>query len=342
MPFLGAISQQLSRFTALVIILAAAVTFIEPATFAWVTGDTQVIVLGIIMLAMGMTLGKEDYKVLAQRPLDIFIGSIIQYTIMPILAIGVSRLFDLSPGLTLGLVLVGTCPGGVSSNIMSYLAKGDIAFSVGMTTVSTIVAPLMTPLWLNYLVGQSVEMDGWAMFRFMLLVTLLPVAVGSMLNILFQNKRWFNDVRAIMPGVAVLAFACIVGGVAAVFGDQFLQSGLVVIIAIAVHNITGYVLGYYSGTLFGMSKPKKRTISIEVGVQNAGLATGLSTKFFPGNAESAVAAAVACIWHSISGTVLANGFAWWDKRKQAKADTMNSTEDESEQSVAQPLANQQL
>ncbi|MGP4848010.1 bile acid:sodium symporter family protein, partial [Marinobacter sp. 1Y8] len=176
MQFLKMISQQLSRFTALVIILAAAVTFIEPATFSWVTGDTQVIVLGVIMLAMGMTLGKEDYKVLAQRPLDIFIGSIIQYTIMPILAISVARLFDLSPGLTLGLVLVGTCPGGVSSNIMSYLAKGDVAFSVGMTTVSTIIAPLVTPLWLNYLVGQSVEMDGWGMFRFMLLVTLLPVA----------------------------------------------------------------------------------------------------------------------------------------------------------------------
>lgn len=337
MQFLRVISQQLSRFTALVIILAAAVTFIEPATFSWVTGDAQIIVLGVIMLAMGMTLGKEDYKVLAQRPLDIFIGSIIQYTIMPILAISVARLFDLSPGLTLGLVLVGTCPGGVSSNIMSYLAKGDVAFSVGMTTVSTIIAPLVTPLWLNYLVGQSVEMDGWGMFRFMLLVTLLPVAIGSMLNILFQNKHWFNDVRAVMPGVAVLAFAAIVGGVAAVFGDQFLQSGLVVILAIAVHNIVGYVLGYYSGALFGMSKPKKRTISIEVGVQNAGLTTGLSTKFFPGNAESAIAAAVACIWHSVSGSILANIFAWWDKRQEAKNPTVIETEETVE--LGKPIRN---
>ncbi|MDN6276012.1 bile acid:sodium symporter family protein [Psychrobacter sp.] len=323
MRFLGMISQQLSRFTALVIVLAAAVTFIEPATFSWVTGDTQIIVLGIIMLAMGMTLGKEDYQILARRPLDIFIGSVIQYTIMPLLAIGVARLFDLSAGLTLGLVLVGTCPGGVSSNIMSYLAKGDVAFSVGMTTVSTIIAPLATPLWLNYLVGQSVEMDGWGMLRFMLLVTLLPVAIGSMLNILFHNKHWFKDVRAVMPGIAVLAFACIVGGVAAVFGDQFLQSGLVVILAIAVHNIAGYVLGYYSGAFFGMSTPKKRTISIEVGVQNAGLATGLSTKFFPGNAESAIAAAVACIWHSVSGSVLANVYARWDKHQQKKAAAVN-------------------
>lgn len=315
MAFLATISQQLTRFTATVIILAAVIAFIEPATFAWVKGDAQVLVLGIIMLGMGMTLGKEDYLILAQRPLDIFIGAIAQYTIMPLLAIGIAKALGLSTGLTLGLVLVGTCPGGVSSNIMSFLAKGDVAFSVGMTTVSTIMAPVMTPLWMTYLVGQTVEMDGWGMFKFMLLVTLLPVVIGSGANILLHKKHWFGDIRAVMPGVAVLAFACIVGGVAAVHGHRFMDSALVMILAIAAHNIVGYVCGFYSGALVGMSTAKKRTLAIEVGVQNAGLATGLSAKFFPGNAESAVAAAVACVWHSVSGTVLGNLFAWWDKRR---------------------------
>ena len=295
MNFLTAVSQQMTRFIALIIVLASIIAFIEPATFSWVKGDTQVVVLGIIMLGMGMTLGKEDYQILAQRPLDIFIGAIAQYTIMPLLAIGIARAFDLSPGLTLGLVLVGTCPGGVSSNIMSFLAKGDVAFSVGMTTVSTVLAPVMTPLWMTYLVGQTVEMDGWGMFKFMLLVTLLP---------------------AVAVAVAVVAFACIVGGVAAVHGHRFAESAFVMVLAIAAHNIGGYILGYYSGALTGMNTAKKRTLAIEVGVQNAGLATGLSAKFFPGNAESAVAAAVACVWHSVSGTVLGNLFAWWDKRKQ--------------------------
>ena len=188
MNFLTAVSRQMTRFTALIIVLASIIAFIEPATFSWVKGDTQVVVLGIIMLGMGMTLGKEDYQILAQRPLDIFIGAIAQYTIMPLLAIGIARAFDLSPGLTLGLVLVGTCPGGVSSNIMSFLAKGDVAFSVGMTTVSTVLAPVMTPLWMTYLVGQTVEMDGWGMFKFMLLVTLLPVVIGSTANILLHKK----------------------------------------------------------------------------------------------------------------------------------------------------------
>lgn len=173
----------------------------------------------------------------------------------------------------------------------------------------------MTPLWMMYLVGQTVDMDGWAMFKFMLLVTLLPVMIGSVCNMLFEHKAWFAEVRAVMPGVAVLAFACIVGGVAAVHGHRFMESALVMVLAIAAHNIIGYILGYYSGALFGMNTAKKRTLAIEVGVQNAGLATGLSAKFFPTNAESAVATAVACVWHSVSGTVLGNLFAWWDKRK---------------------------
>lgn len=315
MSFPAAFSRQLTRFTAPVIILASIIAFIEPATFAWVKGDTQILVLGIIMLGMGMTLGKADYRILAQRPFDIFVGAVAQYTIMPLLAVGIAKAFNLSPGLTLGLVLVGTCPGGVSSNIMAFLAKGDVAFSVGMTTVSTLLAPVMTPLWMMYLVGQTIEMDGWAMFRFMLLVTLLPVVIGSVCNMLFEHKAWFAQVRAIMPGVAVLAFACIVGGVAAVHGHRFMESAFVMVLAIAAHNIAGYVLGYYSGALVGMNTAKKRTLAIEVGVQNAGLATGLSAKFFPTNAESAVATAVACVWHSVSGTVLGNLFAWWDKRK---------------------------
>lgn len=315
MGFLATISQQLTRYTAAVIILASIVALIEPATFSWVKGDTQILVLGIIMLGMGMTLGKEDYRILAQRPLDIFVGSVAQYTIMPLVAIAVAKALNLSPGLTLGLVLVGTCPGGVSSNIMTFLARGDVAFSVGMTTVSTLLAPVMTPLWMMYLVGETVDMDGWAMFKFMLLVTLLPVVIGSVCNMLFERKTWFADVRAVMPGVAVIAFACIVGGVAAVHGHRFMESAFVMVAAIAAHNIIGYVLGYYSGALFGMNTAKKRTLAIEVGVQNAGLATGLSAKFFPSNAESAVATAVACVWHSVSGTVLGNLFAWWDKRK---------------------------
>ncbi|MDD0823235.1 bile acid:sodium symporter family protein [Mannheimia sp. AT1] len=316
MNFLKKISQLLARNTALVIILTAIVTFFIPDLFTWVKGDAQVLTLGIIMLSMGMTLGKKDYQILVQRPLDIFIGTVAQYTIMPFIAITIAKAFDLSTGLTLGLVLVGSCPGGVASNIMSFLCKGDVAFSVGMTTVSTIIAPVMTPLLLNYLVGETIAMDGWAMFKFMLLVTILPVALGSFFNMFCHKARWFKDVQATTPGVAVIAFACIVGGVVAVHGERFLESGLVILVCVAIHNFIGYILGFSAGRLFGMTTAKKRTLSIEVGVQNAGLATGLSAKFFPTSAESIIACAVACVWHSVSGSVLANVYQWWDKKQQ--------------------------
>ncbi len=326
MSFMIQLSRLLARFTALFIILLAAITFYQPELFTWVKGDAQIVVLSLIMLSMGMTLGKQDYKILAQRPFDIFIGTVAQYTVMPFLAIFIADSFDLSPALTLGLVLVGSCPGGVASNIMTFLCKGDVAFSVGMTTVSTILAPVMTPLLLNYLLGQHVEMNGWAMFTFMLQVTVLPVVVGSVLNMTLHRKTWFRNIRELMPGVAVINFAFIVGGVVALYGDYFLQSGIIILLCIAFHNLIGYGLGYLAGKVFGMSLAKKKTISIEVGVQNAGLATGLSMKFFPAVPESAVVCAVACVWHSVAGTVYANFLLWLDKFRKKTAESPAATE----------------
>lgn len=314
MSFLIALSRLLAKYTALFIIAVAVLAYFVPQTCTFVKGTTQIVILGIIMLSMGMTLGRQDYRILAQRPFDIFVGAIAQFTIMPCLAYGISQLFNLSDGLTLGLVLVGCCPGGVSSNIMSFLCKGDVAFSVGMTTVSTLVAPIATPLLVNLLIGQRIAIDGWSMFVFMLMVTIVPVGIGSLCNIAFHKYDFFDKVRQVMPGVAVIGFALIVGGVISVFGKQFLESGLIIFACIFCHNALGYVLGYISARFFGMSKAKKRTLAIEVGVQNAGLATGLCAKFFPTTAEAAIASAVSCVWHSISGTILANLFTWFDKK----------------------------
>lgn len=317
MSLLIALSRLLSKYTALFIIAVAVLAYFVPETCTFVKGNTQVVILGIIMLSMGMTLGRQDYRILAARPLDIFIGAVAQFTIMPLIAITLARFFNLSDGLTLGLVLVGCCPGGVSSNIMSFLCKGDVAFSVGMTTVSTLVAPVATPLLVNMLIGQTIDLDLFSMFKFMLIVTVIPVAIGSLLNITFHKSATFTNIKQLMPGVAVIAFALIVGGVIAVHGKIFLTSGLVIFLCIFCHNALGYVLGFLAGKLFGMSTAKKRTLAIEVGVQNAGLATGLCNKFFPTSAEAAIASAVSCVWHSISGTILANIFAYFDKNKQA-------------------------
>jgi len=309
------ISQILSNNTSIFIIFIAIITFMVPELFLWVKGDIQALILGIIMLSMGMTLTIDDFKILVSRPLDILFGALAQYSIMPLIAFSLTRVFHLDPAIGVGLILVGCCPGGVSSNIMSFLCRGDVAFSVGMTTVTTLLAPIVTPILVLNLAGEAIDVDALGMFKSILLVTLLPVTIGFLLNYCFGKKATFADIRLIMPGVSVIGLACIVGGVVATNGSTFFTSGVVIFIAIFCHNALGYVLGFSIGKLLKMGKAKNRTIAIEVGMQNAGLATNLATKHFPTLPEAALVSAVSCVWHSISGTILANIFVKWDEYK---------------------------
>jgi len=203
---------------------------------------------------------------------------------------------------------VGCCPGGVSSNIMSFLCKGDVAFSVGMTTVSTLAAPFMTPLLMLWLAGESVDVDAVGMFKSILLVTIMPIALGYALNAIFEHRNGYREAMKVMPGVAVLGLACIVGGVVSAHGESIVKSGTLIFVGVFLHNSLGYVLGYLSGVAARFTQPKRRTISIEVGMQNAGLATVLAGKHFPAMPEAAVASAVSCVWHSVSGALLAGVF----------------------------------
>ncbi|MDO4462267.1 MAG: bile acid:sodium symporter family protein [Bacteroidia bacterium] len=314
LKFFQRLSQLLSSYTSLFIIFVAIITLFFPELFLWVKGYTQTIILGIIMLTMGLTLSTADFKILASRPLDILLGTIAQFTIMPLMAYAPTVLFGLSPDIAIGIILVGCCPGGVSSNIMSFLCKGDVAFSIGMTTVSTLLAPFVTPLLVLLLAGQSVDVDTYGMFLNILIVTIIPVAIGFSLNIAFQNNRLFQELRSAMPGLSVVCLACIVGGVIAAVHDSLISHGLslffLTFAVVFCHNSFGYLLGYIMGSIFHFSIPKRRTISIEVGMQNAGLATNLAATFFmTTNPLSIVPCAVSCAWHSISGTLLAGLFA---------------------------------
>ena len=309
MNFILKVCEGLSKNTALFVGISAIIAFFCPSAFSWVKGNTQTFILGFIMLTMGMTLSGNDYKILAKRPFDIFIGACAQYTIMPLIAWTLIQVFDLPKGVAVGLLLVGTCPGGVSSNIMSYIAKGDVAFSVGMTTASTLLSPVMTPLLMLWLSGENIDVDAWGMFKSILIVTLIPVCVGSTLNILFGKKQTYKTAMQVMPSLSVVGLAMIVGGVTALHGHLFFTSGIAIFCAIALHNTLGYCGGYVIGKLFGMNTAQKRTLSIEVGCQNAGLGTNLASTHFQALPEAAVASAVACVYHSISGTFLASIFA---------------------------------
>ena len=301
MKALQKVSKFLSDYTSIVVIAIAVITFFVPGMMGWVNLQLftdpvsnrftcQSIIIGVIMFSMGLTLTTEDFKILAQRPFDICVGAIAQYLIMPFLALGLTKLLNLPDGIALGLILVGCCPGGVSSNIMSYLCGGDVAFSVGMTTVSTILSPVMTPLLVSLLAsGTHISIKALPMLVSIVETVILPVALG-----------------------------CVVGGVVSSQGAKFFESGVIIFVAVFLHNGLGYLLGYGAGRLVGMNTAKKRTIAIEVGMQNAGLATNLATTTaqFASTPESAIICAVSCTWHSISGTLLAGMFAFYDKCKK--------------------------
>ena len=315
-------SAALAKVTPWFITAIAVVAYFVPGVFTWVHGQSQTAVLGVIMLTMGMTLTKDDFRILASRPFDIAIGSLAQFSLMPLIAWGVTEVLGLDRGIAVGLILVGCCPGGVSSNIMSFLCKGDVAFSVGITTLSTLAAPITTPLLMQWIAGERVDVDAVGMFKSILLVTIMPIAVGFTLNALFGAKPKFGEVKKLLPGIAVLGLACIVGGVVAAQGGAIVKSGLMIFVAVFLHNTLGYILGYATGVGACFTRPKKRTIAIEVGMQNAGLATVLSTKHFPALPEAAIASAVSCIWHSITGALLAGIFnaldAWTERRKPVR------------------------
>ena len=317
-----ALSQCLAHYTSLFVIGIAVVTFFFPHLFDWVRGNTQTVILGIIMLTMGLTLTTADFKILARRPLDIFIGACAQFVIMPCVAYLLVHVWHLDPALALGILLVGCCPGGVSSNIMSYLCHGDVAFSVGMTCASTLLAPVMTPLLMQLTAGEIIHIDAVGMFTNILIVTILPVAIGCTLNYLYSRRTWFPTLQSLMPGISVTCLAIIVGGVISTVHDDLVARGLMLFLwtfaVVFCHNSLGYLLGYMAGRLARFNTAKKRTISIEVGMQNAGLATVLATNFFAAQPLAVLPCAISCACHSISGTILAGIYLKCDMQKENK------------------------
>lgn len=316
-------SRGLAAHASAFIIAVALLTMGLPQIFDWVRGTTQTVILGLIMLTMGLTLTTDDLKAVARRPMDIFIGACAQFIIMPCVAWLLVRLFHLEPALALGILLVGCCPGGVSSNIMSYLCHGDVAFSVGMTCASTLLAPVMTPLLMQLTAGEIIEIDAVGMFLNILLVTIIPVGIGCLLNYRYSNRPSFPTLQGLMPGLSVICLACIVGGVVSTVHDDLVSRGWLLFVwtfaVVLCHNSLGYLLGWTAGRLARFGRAKKRTLSIEVGMQNAGLATVLAATFFAAQPLAVLPCAISCAWHSISGTLLAGLFLASDRTKAAKS-----------------------
>ena len=304
MKILKNISDFFGKNMAIIVLIVAALSLFFPKSVSFIKTSYVNYLLMIVMFGMGLTLKFEDFKVVFTRPKDIIIGAIAQFTIMPLLAFLLSMIFKLPTELAVGVILVGTCPGGTSSNVMTYLAKGDVALSVGMTSVSTILAPFATPLLTLLYAGQRVNVNAVNMFISIVQVVIIPIGLGFIINRFFH--KFTSHIKEILPLISVLAIVSIVAAIVSANSSRLMQVGYLIIIVVALHNCLGYLLGFIIGKLLRLDNSKCKAISIEVGMQNSGLATSLAATHFASMPLATVPGAIFSVWHNISGSIVAN------------------------------------
>ena len=297
------ICHYISEYMGVLVLAVALLSLAFPSVLSGISPTVINYLLGVVMFGMGLALNLEDFKVVFRRPRDIAVGCLAQFTVMPLLAWFLTRAFALDEALAVGVVLVGCCPGGTASNVITYLAKGDLALSVGMTGVSTLLAPLLTPLLTWALAGKSVDVDVASMFLSILWVVIVPIIAGLLVKRLWP--RFTEQATDYLPAFSSLAIAFIVAIIIAANAEKLLTGGLVIVLVVMLHNVCGLGLGYVIGQLLGMASPKKKAISIEVGMQNSGLASSLATIHFAAYPLATVPGALFSVWHNLSGAAVA-------------------------------------
>ena len=300
---IGKFSSLLTKYIGIVIIAFSVLAFFWQGGFAWTTNYTSVF-LGVAMFGMGLTIKMGDFQVVFSHPKEVIIGAITQYTVMPLVAWLLAVVFRLPPDLALGVILVGCCPGGTASNVITYIAGGDVALSVGMTIVSTLAAPLMTPMLVYVLAGAWVQVSFWAMVLSVVKVILIPVLLGILLRSLFGKQ--IQKISDALPLVSVVSIVMIICGIVAVNAAKIVSCGVLVLGVVALHNFFGMGLGLVAAKLFKVEYSKATAISIEVGMQNSGLAVSLATANFATNPLATLPGAIFSVWHNISGSVFAS------------------------------------
>ncbi|KGM97990.1 sodium transporter [Clostridium novyi A str. 4552] len=310
MKYFYKVSDFAGRYLALLVIITAGCSLLKPELFLPL-GKVKILgqsitslLLGLIMFGVGLTLNLKDFKVVFTRPKEVLIGCLAQFTVMPLVAFFIARTFSLDPFLAVGLVLLGTSPGGTASNVMTFLAKGDVSLSVAMTMVSTLVAPILTPVLTYLLAGQWVEVNMMSMLVSILQVVVVPVALGIIAHRFVTKNSEVLDKILVLTSVLSVLFIIAVS--VAPNSKSLVKSGFIVIAAVCLHNWLGFVIGYVIAKMSGMNDRKRRAVSIEVGLQNSALAVGLGAQFQ--NPICLLPAIVAMVVHQISGSILASFF----------------------------------
>lgn len=305
-------SQLIQKTFALWVVLFSALAMWLPEAFIWLKAYIPWM-LGIIMFGMGMTMSASDFKSVLQSPKAVGVGVAAQFIVMPVLAFLLCKLFALPPEIAVGVILVGCCPGGTASNVITFMAKGNTALSVACTSVSTLLAPILTPAIFYVLASQWVDINALTMLLSVLQVVLIPILLGLVVRSMFQKQ--VEASIQLMPLVSVVAIVAIVAAIIGGSKAQILESGLLILAVVALHNGLGYLLGFWAAKLIKLPYADCKAISIEVGMQNSGLGVALAATHFAASPITAVPSAIFSLWHNISGSILAS---YWSGRSDQK------------------------
>ncbi|GAB4073075.1 bile acid:sodium symporter family protein [Barrientosiimonas marina] len=306
MKTLEKVSSFAGNTFAIWVILFGILSLLFPDGFAWIAPHVTLL-LGIIMFGMGLTLTLDDFKGVLKAPASVFIAAAAQYIIMPLVAFGLAVVFQLPAEVAAGVILVGCCPGGTASNVMTFLAKGNTALSVSVTAVSTILAPILTPVLTWLLASQWLPVSAADMVTSIVQIVLIPIVLGIVVRLLF-SKQVSKSVAA-LPLVSVVGIVAVASAVVAVNREEILSTGLLILSVVILHNVLGLVIGYTISKLFRFDFADQKAVSIEVGMQNSGLGSALALAHF--SPIAAVPSALFSVWHNISGPLIAT---WWGKK----------------------------
>jgi len=307
------VAQFASKYFVVWVVAAAILGLWQPDTFVPVLNYVNPL-LGLIMLGMGLTLTPPDFRRLVERPVDVGIGALTQWLVMPLAAYLIYLAFDLPDAIGVGLILVGAAPGGTASNVMTFLGRGDVALSVAITTLTTLAAPIVMPAWTLVILGQGIDVTFMEMFTNIVQIVIIPVVLGFALRyVLDRFAPTVADLGVdVFPVVSVAAIAAIVAGVVGANVENILTAGALVLAAVVLHNAIGLGAGYGVGRITGMATDRVRTTTFEVGLQNSALAVALATSLF--EPAAALIPALFSVWHNVTGPALASLFNWQDDR----------------------------
>lgn len=290
------------------VLLGGVLALFQPGWFKWCDSNFITWGLAVIMLGMGLTLTMQDFREVLKMPWAVGAGFLAQYLIMPFLGWSIAHLLRLEPALAVGLILVACCPGGTASNVVTYLARANVALSVLMTMVSTFGAIVMTPLLTKWLAGTYVPVPAWGLFVTTLQVVLAPLIVGVALNRFCS--RFVKTILPVAPLVSVLAITLICAGIIGSSAEHLKKSGGTLLLAVLLLHVGGFGLGYVFAWLLGFAEINRRTVSIEVGMQNSGLGATLARQHFTSLPLAPLPCAISATFHSVIGSLLAGLWRW--------------------------------